>query len=177
MKYKWTVNKVQVAQDNLVVKVDLTVTGIDGDNSASAAYSRDLVRGDSFVPYEQLTEQQVLDWCFAFENFIKQTLEMTRLPVLTEHEVIKKFGKDITAIDHLIINDDYCIAFQDKWRNSREGNSSINHFIQCVNTVKEISNKPCLAIYLSRLPITKVSQLAFDRQNSNNINYFILIKL
>jgi hypothetical protein len=64
MEYKWTVNKVQVAQDNLVVKVDLTVTGTDGDNSASAAYSRELVRGDSFVPYEQLTEQQVLDWCF-----------------------------------------------------------------------------------------------------------------
>jgi hypothetical protein len=64
MEYKWTVNKVQVAEDNLVVKVDLTVTGTDGDNSASAAYSRDLVRGNSFVPYEQLTEQQVLDWCF-----------------------------------------------------------------------------------------------------------------
>ena len=64
MEYKWTVNKVQVAEDNLVVKVDLTVTGTDGDNSASAAYSRDLVRGDSFVPYEQLTEQQVLEWCF-----------------------------------------------------------------------------------------------------------------
>ena len=65
MEYKWTVTRVQVAQDNLVVKVDLTVTGIDGDNSASAAYSRNLVRGNSFVPFEQLTEQQVLDWCFA----------------------------------------------------------------------------------------------------------------
>jgi hypothetical protein len=67
MEYKWTVNKVQVAQDNLVVKVDLTVTGADGDNLASAAYSRNLIRGDSFVPYNQLTEQQVLDWCFAPE--------------------------------------------------------------------------------------------------------------
>ncbi len=64
MDYKWTVNKVQVGQDNLVVKVDLTVTGTDGNNSASASYSRDLVRGSSFVPYEQLTEQQVLNWCF-----------------------------------------------------------------------------------------------------------------
>jgi hypothetical protein len=64
MEYKWTVNKVKVAKNNLVVKVDLTVTATDGDNSASAAYSRDLTRGDSFIPYEQLTEQQVLDWCF-----------------------------------------------------------------------------------------------------------------
>ena len=69
MEYKWTVNKVQVAQDNLIVKVDLLVTGTDGDNSASAAYSRTLTRGDSFVPFEQITEQQVLDWCFAPETF------------------------------------------------------------------------------------------------------------
>lgn len=63
MEYKWTVNKVQVAQDNLVVVVDLTITGTDGDLSASAAYVRTLTRGNSFVPYEQLTEQQVIDWC------------------------------------------------------------------------------------------------------------------
>ena len=64
ISFKWSVSKVQVAQDNLVVKVDLFVVGKDGDEIASAAYSRNLVRGDSFVPYEQLTEQQVLDWCF-----------------------------------------------------------------------------------------------------------------
>ena len=68
MEYKWTVNKMQVAQDNLVVKVDLTVIGTDGDNTASAAYSRNLVRGDSFIAFNQLTEQQVLDWCFAPES-------------------------------------------------------------------------------------------------------------
>jgi hypothetical protein len=67
MNFKWTVNKVQVAQDNLIVKVDFTVTGTDGDNSAAAAYSRNLIRGDNFVPFNQLTEQQVLDWCFAPE--------------------------------------------------------------------------------------------------------------
>jgi hypothetical protein len=64
MKFKWSVNKVTVAEDNLVVKVDLTVTATDGDNTASAAYIRDLVRGDSFIPYDQLTEDQVLAWCF-----------------------------------------------------------------------------------------------------------------
>jgi len=64
MQFKWIVNKVKVAQDNLIVKVDLTGTGTDSENSASAAYSRNLVRGNSFIPYEQLTEQQVLDWCF-----------------------------------------------------------------------------------------------------------------
>ena len=64
MEFKWSVNKVTVAEDNLVTRVELTVTATDSDNTASAAYMRDLVRGDSFIPYAQLTEQQVLDWCF-----------------------------------------------------------------------------------------------------------------
>lgn len=79
MQYKWTVNKVQVAQDKLIVKVDLTITGTDGNNSASAAYSRNLVRGDSFVPYEQLTEQQVIDWCFEPEVIVLNEQSITRL--------------------------------------------------------------------------------------------------
>jgi hypothetical protein len=65
MEFKWTINKMQVAENNLVVRVELTVTGTDGDMSASAGYSRNLTKGSSFIPYEQLTEQQVLDWCFA----------------------------------------------------------------------------------------------------------------
>jgi hypothetical protein len=68
MEYKWTVNKVQTAENNLVVKVDLTVTGADGVNSASANYIRNLTRGGDFIPYEQLTEQQVLNWCFEPET-------------------------------------------------------------------------------------------------------------
>jgi hypothetical protein len=64
MEYKWTINKVQVTEDNLIVRVDLTVTGTDGNNSASAAFTRNLIRGASFIPFNQLTEQQVLNWCF-----------------------------------------------------------------------------------------------------------------
>ena len=58
--FTWSVNKVQVAENNLIVQVDLTVT----DGEFSAAYTKDLLRGDTFIPYEQLTEQQVLNWCF-----------------------------------------------------------------------------------------------------------------
>jgi hypothetical protein len=63
-KYKWTVNKLTVAEDNLVVQVDLTVTGVSNGITTVASCTRGLLRGDSFIPYEQLTEQQVLDWCF-----------------------------------------------------------------------------------------------------------------
>ena len=64
MDFKWTINKIQIAKNNLVVRVDFTITGTDGENSASAAYSRNLTCGNSFIFYEQLTKQQVLDWCF-----------------------------------------------------------------------------------------------------------------
>ena len=75
MEFKWAVNKVQVAEDNLVIKVDLTVTGTDGNNLASAAYSRNLVRGDSFTPFDQLTEQQVLNWCLEPEVITRTDIE------------------------------------------------------------------------------------------------------
>jgi hypothetical protein len=66
--YKWTINKLQVAEDNLVIKVDWIATATQDDLTASATGARKLVRGDSFIPYEQLTEQQVLDWCFESET-------------------------------------------------------------------------------------------------------------
>jgi hypothetical protein len=65
--FNWSVQKMQVANNKLVIKVDLLVTGTDGEVTAAAAYSRDLTYGGSFTPYEELTEQQVLDWCFAPE--------------------------------------------------------------------------------------------------------------
>ena len=64
MEFVWSVKKLTVAQDNLVIQVELSVTATDGDNIASALLFRDLVRGDTFTPYDQLTEQQVLGWCF-----------------------------------------------------------------------------------------------------------------
>jgi hypothetical protein len=64
MEFKWSVNKVTVAEDNLVTRVDLTVTAIDGKNTASAAYIRNLKRSNTFTPYDKLTEAQVLAWCF-----------------------------------------------------------------------------------------------------------------
>ena len=69
ISYKWSIDKLTVAEENLVVRVDWRVTAEDNENNitTSAAGVRTLTRGDSFIPYEQLTEQQVLDWCFAPE--------------------------------------------------------------------------------------------------------------
>jgi hypothetical protein len=79
MEFKWSVNKITVAENNLVVKVDLTVVALNGDNTVAAAYTRNLVRGDTFIPYEQLTEQQVLDWCFAPEVVTVNEQSITKL--------------------------------------------------------------------------------------------------
>jgi hypothetical protein len=64
ISFKWSVIKVQVTENKLIVKVDLLVTGTNDENSASASYVQDLIRSDTFIPFEQLTEQQVLNWCF-----------------------------------------------------------------------------------------------------------------
>ena len=64
ISYKWTIEKLQVAEDNLVVKAEWRVTATQDNLTASAVGTQAFVRGNSFIPYEQLTEQQVLDWCF-----------------------------------------------------------------------------------------------------------------
>jgi hypothetical protein len=67
---KWSVTKLRVAQQNnkpnAVITVEWAALATDDVNNlvASAAGIRQLQTGDSFVPYEQLTEQQVLNWCF-----------------------------------------------------------------------------------------------------------------
>jgi hypothetical protein len=64
MEFNWSVNKVKVAENNLITQVQLTVTATDGDVTASQSHVCELTQGDTFIPYGQLTEQQVLEWCF-----------------------------------------------------------------------------------------------------------------
>jgi hypothetical protein len=64
MEYKWSIDKLTVTENSLVTQVHWRVTATEGDLTASAVGVRHLVRGDGSVPYEQLTEQQVLGWCF-----------------------------------------------------------------------------------------------------------------
>jgi hypothetical protein len=70
--FKWSITKVCVAQQNeklnVVIKAEWFLTGTDGELTASASGYRDFTLGDSFTNFDQLTEQQVLDWCFAPEE-------------------------------------------------------------------------------------------------------------
>lgn len=71
--FKWSVSKLKVTQQNdkanVVTDVEWFVQGTDDVNNliASASGTKSFTLGDSFTPYAQLTEQQVLDWCFAPE--------------------------------------------------------------------------------------------------------------
>ena len=67
ISYKWTVEKVTVATDNAVTHVYWRCDAKQDEVTASCAGVRTLFRSETFIPYEQLTEQQVLDWCFAPE--------------------------------------------------------------------------------------------------------------
>lgn len=69
MNYQWLIEKVTVTVGNIVTHVYWRCNGIDGTNIVYFAGVCELVIGDTPIPYDQLTEQQVLDWCFAFENF------------------------------------------------------------------------------------------------------------
>lgn len=110
-----------------------------------------------------------------FEKRIQWILEKTHLPVLNETSVRSKYGNHISAIDHLIEKNDFLFAFQDKWRGSKPGIESINHFIQCVNKISETTTKKCIGIYLSQQPLTAGSKMAFLEENSKNKNVFTSI--
>lgn len=74
--YKWLVEKmVTTGANNAVTHVYWRCHGSNGQLDASCAGIRELILGNTFVPYDQLTEQQVLDWCFAPETIIWTNLQ------------------------------------------------------------------------------------------------------
>jgi hypothetical protein len=66
--FKWSVEKViTTGSTNVITQVYWRCHANQDELSASCYGIRNLVLGDTFIPYDQLTEQQVLDWCFAPE--------------------------------------------------------------------------------------------------------------
>lgn len=65
--YTWTIDNMsvlQTPQPDFVVRVQWTCTGVNGSNTAdfSSTQSFDDVQEESFTPYADLTEAQVLQW-------------------------------------------------------------------------------------------------------------------
>lgn len=72
--YKWSIEKVVVTDGDVVTHAHWRCES----KGFACAGIRDLVRNDNFTPYSQLTEQQVLNWCFepeviTIENIVDRT--------------------------------------------------------------------------------------------------------
>jgi hypothetical protein len=50
------------ASDDLVIVAHWRVDAVDGEHTAGAYGSVGFTRGDSFIPFEELTEAQVVEW-------------------------------------------------------------------------------------------------------------------
>jgi len=83
--YKWSIEKVVVATNDAVTHVYWRCEGTDEVNSAACAGIRELVLGDSFTPYDQLTEQQVLDWCYATETIEVKDMNNNVVETIVKH--------------------------------------------------------------------------------------------
>jgi len=89
MKFKWAIEKVNtVGDNNLVQTVFLTCTA-SKDNVAETYFIMKVLKpSDTFIPYDELTEQQILDWCFA-----PQITEVKN----QDNQVVETITKDIKA--------------------------------------------------------------------------------
>lgn len=101
-----------------------------------------------------------------FENNVHSLLKQTNKKILREAAVKSTYGKNISAIDHLIISDEFFITIQDKLEKTRPCISKIHHFIKSTEVVSDIAKKECIGIYLSKEELSKPSKDAFVYENN-----------
>ena len=110
-----------------------------------------------------------------FEDKMQVRLETTKLKIYREKDVKHRYGKHITAIDHLVIYKNkmlFCI--QDKWIAGKVSNSQLNHFINCINTLvennKEFKNQIILGLYVSNNGLSSYASEQLNIENKKFIN-------
>jgi hypothetical protein len=63
MEITYTIDNLdRQTSDNLVVTAHWRVSAVDGEHTAGAYGSVGFTRGDSFTPFEELTQEQVIAW-------------------------------------------------------------------------------------------------------------------
>jgi hypothetical protein len=84
----WTISNLDSnTADGLVTTIHWTAVAVDGDFSASIVNTQQLERGDSFVDYENLTQETVLGWLWSkvdkevVEAALAAQIESQRNPV------------------------------------------------------------------------------------------------
>jgi hypothetical protein len=64
--YNWTITQTNYEVSNgFITTAHWTATAVDGDYAASAYSTCSWADGTPTIPYNQVTMQEVLDWCWA----------------------------------------------------------------------------------------------------------------
>ncbi|AYV82491.1 MAG: hypothetical protein Hyperionvirus1_70 [Hyperionvirus sp.] len=84
---------------------------------------------------------------------------------LRENEIIKKYGINVSAIDHYMSYGDKIVLLQDKWTGSSISLRDVDHFIVCVNFIRDSlpPETKIQAIYVSKKAPTKAGLLSLDK--------------
>jgi hypothetical protein len=84
----WTISQLdRKTSDNFVITAHWRATAVDGDYSASVYSTCSWADGEVTIPYEDLTEQDVLDWVWvsvdkdATEQALADQIELQKHPV------------------------------------------------------------------------------------------------
>jgi hypothetical protein len=101
----WSIEKLQVlpsqsGRTNAVAKAFWKCEVVNGEASNARVGVCEFVLGDTFIPYSQLTEQQVLDWCFepktTTEVVVGETITVTKnLKQDTEAEIDASIARQL----------------------------------------------------------------------------------
>lgn len=100
IEYKWSVEKVVVTEGNVVTHVHWRCEA----NGFACSGIRDVIRGDSFTAYDELTEQQVLEWCFEAQTIIwidREDNEQSITKLLKEESEAQIAGQIQRQIDQV----------------------------------------------------------------------------
>ncbi len=108
-----------------------------------------------------------------FEEKVHSLLSNIRTTeLLREKDIRRKYGSHISAIDHMLILDNFCICIQDKWLKTTISNKDYNHFIVClydINQILQLNNKKIIGIYLSKLPLSREALVRYNEENNKQI--------
>lgn len=64
--YNWIITQTNYETDNgFIIQAHWTASAVDGDYAASAYSTCSWAAGTPTIPYAQVTQQEVLDWCWA----------------------------------------------------------------------------------------------------------------
>jgi len=89
MTTTWTITTTNYETANgFITTAHWTATAVDGDYTASAYSTCSWAEGTPTIPYNQVTMQEVLDWCWASgvdkdatEAALAQNIELQKNPV------------------------------------------------------------------------------------------------